>query len=61
MLQIVGHPVVKLRRVRYAGLKLGDLPPGGLRHLSSGEVERLRDAIRSGGSRGRRRREPGSG
>ena len=52
MLQIVGHPVVKLRRIRYAGLKLGDLRPGGLRSLHSDEVARLPDAVRSGGSRG---------
>ena len=44
MLESVGHPVVKLRRVRYDGLELGELPPGGLRRLSAAEVARLRRA-----------------
>jgi len=42
LLEAVGHPVVKLRRVRYAGLELGDLPRGRLRPLTPAEVERLR-------------------
>jgi pseudouridine synthase len=42
MLQAVGHPVVKLRRTRYAGLGLGDLRPGRVRPLTDEEVRRLR-------------------
>jgi 23S rRNA pseudouridine2605 synthase len=51
MLRAVGHPVVKLRRVRYAGVRLGDLRPGAVRRLSRSEVELLRRAAR-GGERG---------
>jgi pseudouridine synthase len=44
----VGHPVQRLRRVRYAGVDLGNLPPGGLRPLTDAEVRRLRAAVRRG-------------
>jgi 23S rRNA pseudouridine2605 synthase len=44
MLAAVGHPVTHLHRSRYAGLGVGDLPPGGWRRLSPAEVERLRHA-----------------
>lgn len=40
--QAVGHPVLKIRRVSYAGLGVGRLAPGALRELSPAEVERLR-------------------
>jgi len=52
MLQAVGHPVLKLRRVSYAGLDLGDLPVGRLRPLGHHQVERLRRAISSRGKGG---------
>jgi 23S rRNA pseudouridine2605 synthase len=42
MLEAVGHPVSKLRRTGYAGLRLGSLPPGALRPLTSAEVGQLR-------------------
>lgn len=62
MLQAVGHPVLKLRRVGYGGLELGKLPSGKLRPLTSSEVARLR---RSVGVKQRRerpgRRNPRSG
>lgn len=45
MLQAIGHPVLKLRRVRYDGLELGKLPTGGLRPLSTAEVSRLRRSV----------------
>ncbi len=38
----VGHPVCKLKRVRFAGLGLGKLKPGQYRHLTAEEVERLK-------------------
>ena len=60
MLLAVGHPVLKLRRIRYGGVRLGELPPGGLRPLRPEEVARLRDAVRSAAARGRRRPGPGS-
>ena len=56
MLLAVGHPVVKLRRVRYDGVELGPLPRGKWRRLTGEEVGRLRRAIKRGsGDR------PGSG
>lgn len=44
MLRAVGHPVIKLRRVRFGGLKLGSLPAGSYRPLSPREVAALRQA-----------------
>ncbi len=42
MLEAVGHPVVWLRRTRYAGLGVAGLEPGEWRELTPAEVERLR-------------------
>jgi 23S rRNA pseudouridine2605 synthase len=47
MLQMVGHPVVRLHRPRYAGLTLAGLAPGEWRELEPAEVESLRAATRS--------------
>jgi 23S rRNA pseudouridine2605 synthase len=44
MLAAVGHPVQRLRRIRYGGVALGPLPPGAVRPLTRPEVERLRRA-----------------
>ena len=44
MLEAVGHPVRRLHRPRYAGLGVGDLPPGAWRELSEAEVSVLRSA-----------------
>ncbi len=41
MFEAVGHPVLRLRRVRVGPLELGDLAAGRSRLLSSGEVEAL--------------------
>ncbi|MGQ9591402.1 MAG: pseudouridine synthase, partial [Planctomycetota bacterium] len=41
MFEAVGHPVLRLRRVRIAGVSLGDLPPGEWRELSAEEVRAL--------------------
>jgi pseudouridine synthase len=41
MLQAVGHPVQRLRRVSYGGVALGRLPVGQLRVLSEAEVGTL--------------------
>jgi 23S rRNA pseudouridine2605 synthase len=46
MLQAVGHPVGKLRRVSIGGVQLGELPTGRWRHLTEGELRRLRGAVR---------------
>ncbi len=40
----VGHPVLTLQRVRYAGLTLGRLAPGRWRRLTAAEVKELSDA-----------------
>lgn len=42
MLEAVGHPVLRLRRVRFGPLRLGDLPPGEWRELTSDEMRELR-------------------
>jgi pseudouridine synthase len=42
MLERVGHPVLKLKRIRYAFLGLAGLLPGQYRHLSPQEVKRLK-------------------
>jgi 23S rRNA pseudouridine2605 synthase len=47
MCEVVGHPVVRLRRSSYAGLTVSDLKPGAWRELSSAEVEELRAATRT--------------
>lgn len=41
MLEKVGHPVIKLRRIAIGSLKLGDLRPGEMRRLTVEEVKRL--------------------
>jgi 23S rRNA pseudouridine2605 synthase len=41
MCEAVGHPVVRLERVRFGELELGDLPSGRHRRLSEAEVGRL--------------------
>jgi 23S rRNA pseudouridine2605 synthase len=41
MCEAVGHTVVRLERVRFGSLELGDLPRGGHRRLSGTEVARL--------------------
>jgi pseudouridine synthase len=41
MLAVVGHPVLRLVRVRVGSLRLGDLPVGQWRALSAAELEKL--------------------
>ncbi len=41
MMSAVGHPVMRLRRVRFGPIELGDLEPGSWRELDGGEVARL--------------------
>ena len=45
MLEAVGHPVVRLRRSRYAGLGPGRLRAGQWRELTRDEVRRLRRLV----------------
>ena len=42
MLETVGHPVIRLKRVRFGPLHLGDLPPGQFRYLTDQEANALR-------------------
>ena len=42
MLQAVGHPVQRLRRIRYGAVELGALPAGALRTLTEAEIAQLR-------------------
>jgi 23S rRNA pseudouridine2605 synthase len=46
MCEAVGHPVVRLERVAFGPLSLGDLPPGAARRLRDDEVRALREAPR---------------
>lgn len=41
MCDAVGHPVSRLKRIRFAFLDLGELAPGEYRYLTAGEVSRL--------------------
>lgn len=59
LLDSIGHPVLKLRRTRLGGVRLGALGTGHWRHLLAAEVERLREAS-TGRPRTRRRRPPRS-
>lgn len=45
MLEAVGHPVLKLLRVRMGPLSLGDLAPGEFRFLSDREANALRELV----------------
>ncbi len=42
MCMAIGHPVAKLKRISFAGIKLGSLKAGQHRPLSENEVERLK-------------------
>ena len=41
MFKAVGHPVIRLKRVRIGNLRLGNLPPGQHRFLTPGEIYKL--------------------
>lgn len=45
MLEAVGHPVIKLIRVRFGPLVLGDLPPGQYRYLTDREANLIRSLV----------------
>ncbi len=44
LLQAIGHPVLRLRRTRFATLTLGDLPSGQHRPLTPNELTKLKNA-----------------
>jgi pseudouridine synthase len=56
----IGAPVIRLRRVAVGPIRDDSLPPGGLRELTTAEVERLRRATRKV-KRNPRRGEPPAG
>jgi 23S rRNA pseudouridine2605 synthase len=45
MLELVGHPVIKLLRIRMGPIALGDLQPGEFRFLTDREANALRDLV----------------
>ncbi|MEW6544968.1 MAG: pseudouridine synthase [Nitrospirota bacterium] len=52
MLESVGHPVLKLTRVKFGPLALGDLPVGEFRYLTDREANALRALVRARVARG---------
>jgi 23S rRNA pseudouridine2605 synthase len=38
LLETIGHPVTRLRRIQFGGLGLGDLPSGQWRRISDAEL-----------------------
>ena len=48
--QALGHRVVRLRRVRFGPLRLGDLPQGASRPLTAAEIRALNPLRGAGGS-----------
>src|SRR5207249_11022230 len=58
MLEAVGHPVLKLKRVRFGPLTLGNLPSGEYRFLTDPEIHQLKTAAaQSSPSKGEGQRE----
>lgn len=56
LLEAIGHPVTRLRRVRFGGLELGDLAAGQWRKVPAGEVWAAFPGYRSVDSGGSARR-----
>jgi 23S rRNA pseudouridine2605 synthase len=48
MLERVGHPVMRLMRIRIDGLEMGDLKPGMLRHISPEEMKTIIEELNTG-------------
>ena len=53
MVEKIGHDVLKLKRVAYGFLELGDLAPGDYRRLTPVEVKGLQALIHKGGAKRR--------
>lgn len=45
MLDIIGHPVIHLKRVKFASLELGNLPLGKTRYLTQEEIQKLKQTV----------------
>ncbi|MEW6109883.1 MAG: pseudouridine synthase [Nitrospirota bacterium] len=48
MLERVGHPVVRLIRIRINGLEMGELPPGTYRRISPDEMKQIIEELKIG-------------
>jgi len=42
MLEKIGHPVLKLKRIKINGIELGELKPGIYRYLMSEEINKIK-------------------
>ncbi len=51
MLERVGHPVLRLKRVRIDGVHMGELAPGAVRRMTPDELARMRQEIDRGDTR----------
>ncbi len=51
MLEAVGHPVIKLMRIKMGPLSLGDLESGEFRYLTDREANALRELVQRQRSR----------
>ncbi len=47
MCDAIYHPVIRLRRIRYGSLALGDLKLGKYRYLTSREIDELKGGVSS--------------
>lgn len=45
MCEFVGHPVIRLKRVAYGSIELGDLKPGEWRFLTDNEIKQLMEKM----------------
>lgn len=61
MLEGVGHPAMKLMRVRYGPVELGDIPLGKYRYLTQAEVKSLKAVCRFSDRAGKLRSDIRSG
>lgn len=48
MFEAIGHPVIKLKRIKINGIELGNLPSGTFRYLTQREVQRLKKEVMKG-------------
>jgi pseudouridine synthase len=53
MCDAISHPVIRLRRIRYGSLALGDLKLGKYRYLTSREIDELKGRLSSAHGMGR--------
>jgi 23S rRNA pseudouridine2605 synthase len=52
MLEVLGHKVIDLQRIRFGGLELGELPEGEFRLLEPSEIARLHGKVPTEKARG---------